>query len=445
MTRLDIFKVKQWYKREWVADIISQDCSSREAMVMLRDGRVKRPVSVESPGDVPILVEEGAISFHRTVEKFLDITEYTDVLSYDIIIDVDFNNSELPLQKQLEAITTFAKHLIDFLYDFGFKENEIGIKYSGNHGIHIRLTTDLLEEDATVFGIPVKRAFPLFAKNVVEFVNTLSLQIKAELADPVYNYVVIDTQVASPRHMIRSVLSVNEKLPGVSYPLAYEELQKLPSEYTKYKFPYALELEEPSAEWTNIKSSNRIIDLIRLASIWVLFNEATTSYLRSQEYKTLLKKLRKRKTGKIKITPELEENEIFPPCIRNILSGLEDGRKRAVFILINFLSNIGWDWDRIEKKLWEWNEKNKDPIRERYIEYQLDWHKRVYSQGKKYLPPNCDNETYYRDMVSVNGPVCQPDDLCSVIKNPLVYYLKKLKLIQGKKQEEKEQYPKDLI
>ena len=77
--------------------------------------------------------------------------------------------------------------------------------------------------------------------------------------------------------------------------------------------------------------------------------------------------------------------------------------------------------------IWDWNDKNPDPLRERYIEYQLQWHKERYNKGLKYLPPNCSNDTYYKDM-----GVCNPDEICKLIKNPISYPLKKLKIEKSK-------------
>jgi DNA primase large subunit len=111
--------------------------------------------------------------------------------------------------------------------------------------------------------------------------------------------------------------------------------------------------------------------------------------------------------------------ELFPPCIKLILNGLEDGRKRALFILLNYFTSIGWDYDMIEKKLAEWNSKNKPPLREVYLVGQLRYHKQ---NKKKILPPNCDNEMY---MAGIGV-----DKLCAElhkkgIKNPAQYTLRK--------------------
>jgi DNA primase large subunit len=125
---------------------------------------------------------------------------------------------------------------------------------------------------------------------------------------------------------------------------------------------------------------------------------------------------------KIKTIPE----EYFPPCIKNILQGLSDGRKRSLFILANFLKNMGWSLDKIESKIMEWNSKNVPPLRNSYLRTQLRWH---FRQERNLLPPNCDNENFYVAM-----SICHPDNICKgnidkiTIKNPVNYPFRKLKL-----------------
>ena len=129
----------------------------------------------------------------------------------------------------------------------------------------------------------------------------------------------------------------------------------------------------------------------------------------------------------IKIESAIKE-EFFPPCIKKLLEGIVDGRKRGVFILINFLGKIGWEKKEIEQYLLKWNkEKNTEPLRENYITGQL----RYFKPGEK-LPPNCSNEGYYKGM-----GICLPDNLCKKIKNPVNYTIVKWKW-RDRKQEQKE-------
>jgi len=113
---------------------------------------------------------------------------------------------------------------------------------------------------------------------------------------------------------------------------------------------------------------------------------------------------------------ELENlsEEHFPPCIQNILKGINDGRKRALFVLINLFRSVGMQKELLEKKIYEWNNKNPIPLKEGYIKSQLSW---TYKR-KPLMPPNC------RDFYQGLG-VCIPDNLCSSIKNPVNYTIKK--------------------
>ena len=124
------------------------------------------------------------------------------------------------------------------------------------------------------------------------------------------------------------------------------------------------------------------------------------------------------------------EDKFFPPCIKLLMKGLpEDGRKRAVFVAINFLRNAGWDWDTIETYLLEWNNRNYEPLRENEIRGQVSWFKK---QKNLPLPPNCNNESYYKGI-----GICQPDGLCAHIKNPVSYMSRKLFLEEHKDDKKK--------
>jgi len=109
-------------------------------------------------------------------------------------------------------------------------------------------------------------------------------------------------------------------------------------------------------------------------------------------------------------------DDIFPPCIKIILKGIkQDGRKRALFILINFFKSLGVSEDEIEKRINNWNEKNYQPLKKGYIISQLNWYKKTGAR----MPPNCDKSNY-KDL-----NFCKPDELCRQIKNPINYAVKR--------------------
>ena len=77
---------------------------------------------------------------------------------------------------------------------------------------------------------------------------------------------------------------------------------------------------------------------------------------------------------------------------------------------------MGWKKDEIEKRIFEWNKKNRPPLRDNYISTQLKWFER---QNRDLLPPNCDNQQFYKSF-----GVCQPDKKCKKVKSPVVYPFK---------------------
>ena len=126
--------------------------------------------------------------------------------------------------------------------------------------------------------------------------------------------------------------------------------------------------------------------------------------------------LKKDKSDFKKISIPNPSEDIFPPCIKILLKGIkQDGRKRALFVLLSFFTSLGMDYNEIEKKVNNWNEKNYQPLKKGYIISQLNWYKKAGSR----MPPNCDNPIYKE----LN--ICWPDNLCKIIKNPVNYAVKK--------------------
>ncbi|MEK6831123.1 MAG: hypothetical protein AABX77_03785, partial [Nanoarchaeota archaeon] len=116
-----------------------------------------------------------------------------------------------------------------------------------------------------------------------------------------------------------------------------------------------------------------------------------------------------------KITIPAPSEDILPPQIKIILKGIkQDGRKRALMILISFFKSLGVSDNDIEKRIFEWNEKNYKPIKKGYILSQLNWYKK-----NERLPPNFDNPIY-KDI-----GVDKPDKLAMETKNPVSYAVKK--------------------
>ena len=91
---------------------------------------------------------------------------------------------------------------------------------------------------------------------------------------------------------------------------------------------------------------------------------------------------------------------------------MKDGKKRFLFILINFLRTSGWTYKNIEEKVREWNHKNPIPLKETYLVGQLRYAK----MNKKIVPPPNYSTQYYRDL-----GLADPEIVMRKYKNPVMY------------------------
>jgi len=71
-----------------------------------------------------------------------------------------------------------------------------------------------------------------------------------------------------------------------------------------------------------------------------------------------------------------------------------------LFILINFYRTVGYSWNEIESKIWQWNERNNEALEESYVKTQLRWHR---NRDEDVPPPNYDADGYYKDMQVYEG------------------------------------------
>jgi DNA primase large subunit len=232
---------------------------------------------------------------------------------------------------------------------------------------------------------------------------------------------IISMDIFSTRHLFRLPYSLHEKSLLVSLPIK-------PSAVDKFEKSDA-EPEKVKIEETFLKHKTERHDFegfIIEALDW-------SAKYKIEPHEPLPKMMQAKKM-------RLVTEEYFPPCMQNIFKGLADGRKRSVFVLINFMRNMGWDLERMEVRLREWNEKNYPPMRANYLRTQLRWHMR---QSRSLLPPNCDNPNFY-----TNYKVCTPDATCTggtdriTLKNPVNYPFRKLKFRDKSKKLRKKPYKK---
>ncbi len=415
------------YKRADIQEEIIANSTDREVAAKFNDNFAKRPDVLRHASDILELAKQGMTSLHGSEERWKNALQLDPSLKkheleslrigWDLIIDIDcgfFDYSKIAADLVIKALKF---HNI----------NSISCKFSGNKGFHIGVPFEAFpekiksEETKKLFpDAPRKIAVYLremikrpLGEKIMEFeknnfnsiiektgkkaeeITYLSNKIRSLNAEPFLN---IDTILISSRHLYRMPYSLHEKSGLVSTPLNPEKVLMFRKEFAMPK---------------NVRiSMHRFLDSSKTEA-----DEAKRLLLEALDFSTKQESIKLKEEKEFQVPENALPEELFPPCIKLILNGMEDGRKRALFILINYFTSIGWDYDMIEKKLKEWNSKNKEPIREVYLLGQLRYHKQI---QKKILPPNCSNEMY---MLGIG--VCKPDNFCPKIKNPAQYTTRK--------------------
>ncbi|MDD5193643.1 MAG: hypothetical protein PHF67_03585 [Candidatus Nanoarchaeia archaeon] len=225
-------------------------------------------------------------------------------------------------------------------------------------------------------------------------------------------FTVADLILVSPRHLFRMPYSLHEKTSLSSVVIDKIELKNFEIKDAK---PFKINIKNyyPTAKEEEAKN------LLLSALDWKEqkdkeLNQNKKEYEKISGVSEQQKSFENKELKKI-VIPNPTEN-IIPPCINLILKGIkDDGRKRALFILINFFKSLGVSEADLEKRIDEWNQRNYSPLKKGYIQSQLIW----YRKNQVLMPPNC-NKSHYKDL-----NVCKPDELCRLIKNPVNYAVKK--------------------
>jgi len=430
-------EVINWYSRKDVASELVRVGQDREVAHMFRQGSYgKRPSILQFPADVKTLARQGVTSLHISEERWKNPMnlhsetserELNDLRkSWDLIIDID-----CPF---FEYSTIAAETIVEALKFHGVKNPSV--KFSGNRGWHIGVPAESFPEK--IGNKHFKELFPGATKAIASY---LQFFIDGEIKDKLIKHsgdikniakklgkkkedifpeggleegspkgskedlmykaslfadiIGIDIQVGAPRHLIRAPYSLHEKTWLVSLPIETSEIK---------------DFKKNQAKPENIKNVRDIFfnrELIKKGEAYQLLVQALDWGEQKHENK---------------VTKEYSEIEgrisdiYFPPCINHILKGgMSDGRKRALFAIINFLKMMNWSWDEIEEKVREWNSTNSPQLKEGYVRTQLKWHNR---QHRKFPPPNC-GDYYYNIGV--------PLGTCKDHKNPVSYAVRKVR------------------
>ncbi|MEK6907493.1 MAG: hypothetical protein AABW45_03110 [Nanoarchaeota archaeon] len=414
----------KYYSRKDVQKAIFQVSIDREIAVRFGDkGYGRRPDILQFETDIHELAKQGATSFNISEERWknpfyalkpgMTKKQLDEIrIGWDLIIDLDgeFEYCKIAAYLIIEALK--FHNICSY-----------SIKFSGNRGFHIAVPFETFP--STLNKVETKLLFPESAKIIVSYLKSMIKEHLFEMIreknpsfknqDP-FTLVDIDPIVISSRHMFRAPYSYHEKSGLISIPIHEKDI---------------LNFNKEKAKIENVNTDIKFLDLEKI-------KEKESSQLIIQAYDSYhkIKKFDEDKETKILMQkkdfqqPQTALNEkYFPPCIKTGLAGMSDGKKRFLFILMNFLRNVGYDYDEIKNLVLEWNKRNKEPLRENYIMSQLNWNKR---QKQNILPQNCpkdkENLGNNADNIYVDLGICNPDNLCKLIKNPVNYTIRKSKL-----------------
>ncbi len=399
-----------YYSKPEVQKAIFEFSKNREVSPRYFEGFGKRPDTLEYEGDVFSLVKKGATSFHCSEELWQDPLQIKTGMSeqelnelrigWDLLIDID--------SKYIDYSKIMAEIIIKMLRFHGIKN--IGVKFSGSKGFHIIVPWKAFPKD--INNVKTSDMFPEWPRIVMKY---LIKTIERELIEKISNLtkpskyikdfqapkeVMPDLILVSPRHLFRTPYSLHEKTALASVVLDADKIS---------------EFELKDADPMQVKIKKFMPD--------VKGGEAKELLVQALDWNrqaTPEKKQRKDFDYKpIKLVNLSEKN--FPPCIQNILKGIKDGKKRALFALINLFRSVGMEREELEQRIEDWNKKNKPQLRQGYIKSQLSWTYRK----KPIMSPNC--KEFYQGI-----GVCQPDTFCKFVKNPVNYVIKKNFMSNGK-------------
>ena len=402
------WRIRQYYEREEVADYFLDLGQYREVVPTYESGYGKRPDALNFRGDFEQLVDDGAVAFHASVERWrnpllIDSVSSLDDLreTWDLVIDIDCDES-------FELAKRTAKLVIQELHQHGIEN--VSVKFSGNRGFHIGVRAEAFPSEAG--GHSISEMYPRLGRGIIDYLrDQLRDRMRSEVRDLGLEDAMQTDKGEDPyqvsdiendwgqRHLFRMPYSLHDGTWLVSVPIAEEDIE-------------GFEKEDASIE--NVDFEETFLEDYE-------DGEASELVLRAVEFIESRQDERKQRRtedeSEFETPDEAIPEKYFPPTIKNILEGLEDGRKRGLFILINFYLTVGYEMDQIRGKIWEWNERNEEPLREAYVKSQLNWHRR---RDETVPPPNYDSNGYYKDMQVYEG-----DRLEEEVSNPVSYAFRK--------------------
>lgn len=462
---------EQYYSRPEIQKAILNFAKDREIAVMYNGYYGKRPDVIEYLTDVKRFVEKGAFSFHCSEERWANPlllgTEKKDE-------DRDNNRAGWDLILDLDGVDYIysrflGKVILDYFDEIGIKN--VSTKFSGNKGFHIGIPFEAFSKDCfgLVEGISESRLlFPDVAKRTVLFllvelkekisqiildhdgggmtaIKKISEKYKIPEKDLKYDkktntfdfmkVIDIDTILITSRHLFRMPYSLNEKSGLVSVPIANDKVSVFERNWARpqnVKPEYNKNFEFLAYDPKYGQDGNKLLE-----KVYSDFESTFDVEELVKEYnfnkRDIEGKMQSLGGGVVEFEIDQEVRiEDFPKTISFALKHkFEDGRKRALFLLITFLTSIKWTFETIERIVDEWNQRQEVPLKNAYVKAQMSWFK---VKEKPISPPNFANPNYYVG-IGIPQEIVEEDKKAFkgvTIKNPLHYVFILLKRKESK-------------
>lgn len=469
---MDYELLRDYYLREDIQERILFFSKNREVALRYNDVFGKRPFIIENKFDMLQVRKKLPTSFHCSEERWLNAhllgTEKdkhdrdSNRVGWDLILDLDGVSYE------------YARIAGDIILRFLKKEGvkNVSVKFSGNKGFHIAIpyesfiTSDVPDKNGKYH--PMSSLFPDLAQYMALYIteqtkyelslalindagsiDKLSEKWNIALEDLVnddvnsnyLNYlklIEIDTILITSRHLFRMPYSLHEKSGLASVPINPEKFLEFdkfkdadpkivdPKKYEHFEFLSYNSSYGKDARHLQIKAIEYFTEERDFSHITKQFSEQKKVDKNSQLGKTTLLS---DAFGEVFEIDQEVNFEDFSFVIKDVLQkDFEDGKKRALFVLLTFLYSIKWKEDLIKNEIKSWNDKQSAPLKEQYIQAQLHWFS---NQTTTISPPNYSNENYYKN-IGISKEAIENDInhfRNKKVKNPLhfVYLLLKTK------------------
>lgn len=464
---LSMERVLRFYEREDIQEQLLRAAQDREIGVLYMNGKFgKRPDTIQYPSDILQLVKSGVVSFNISEERWSNPLLLEPGMSqqeldslrtgWDIILDID--------GKTLE----YSRHCADLIVRLlNFYACPFSIKFSGRAGFHLAIPFEAFSDKYFIANKELKNIFPdapkavatyiatqieqklamsllsLFDNNIATLVKKTGLDKKDLVKENTINpflLVDIDNVALSSRHLIRSPYSINPKSGLVSCPVDPKDIMSFDTKYARME---TLRVDSEYHFFNRFVAQgvgdSLLRDALDHAAKKAQEEKERSAALFSGNSSTL-----SAQKGEVWVPDEAIAEMFFPEPIKFLLGPLQDGRKRALFILTNFFRSVGWSWEQMHERLHAWNTQLPEPLRSRDIDFQLQYAKK---KNQIILPPNIDHPGYYKD---IGVPIVE--NSCGPTKNPALFAQQRYKEHQknkpktkksAKKKQEKEPKPQE--